>query len=166
MNLEGIHDLEYSHQGLELIFVESGGNNLAAAFSPKLVDVYIYVIDVAGGDKIPRKGGPGNTRSDLLIVNKIDLAPHVGASLEVMERDAKAMRRGKPFLTNLKDGTGLDKSMAWVRTQIGTSSEQRRELAHCTPLFQERILIPTNRDRRYQAAGQNRPRSFTAGSEA
>src|SRR6266851_1842131 len=85
MNLEAIADLEESLPGLELIFVESGGDNLAAAFSPELVDVYIYVIDVSGGDKIPRKGGPGITRSDLLIINKIDLAPYVGASLEVME---------------------------------------------------------------------------------
>jgi urease accessory protein len=129
MNLEAIHDLEHAHPGLELVFVESGGDNLAAAFSPELVDVYIYVIDVAGGDKIPRKGGPGNTRSDLLVINKIDLAPHVGASLEVMERDAKAVRRGKPFLlTNLKDGTGVDELLAWVKAQMATPPEQRREL--------------------------------------
>src|SRR5579885_2657249 len=97
MNLEAIADLESSLPGLELILVESGGDNLAAAFSPELVDVFIYVIDVAEGDKIPRKGGPGITRSDLLVINKIDLAPYVGASLEVMERDARRMRGEKPF---------------------------------------------------------------------
>jgi urease accessory protein len=107
MNLEAIAELERRHPGLELIFVESGGDNLAAAFSPELVDAFIYVIDVAGGDKIPRKGGPGITRSDLLVINKIDLAPHVGASLEVMDRDARKMRGDRLFLfTNLKDGTG------------------------------------------------------------
>src|SRR5882724_12317961 len=98
MNLEAIADLEHSLPGLQLIFVESGGDNLAAAFSPDLVDVFIYVIDVAGGDKIPRKGGPGVTRTDLLVINKIDLAPHVGASLEVMERDARSMRGERLFL--------------------------------------------------------------------
>src|SRR2546423_662876 len=104
MNLEAIADLERSHPGLELVFVESGGDNLAASFSPELVDVFIYVIDVSGGDKIPRKGGPGITRSDLLVINKIDLAPYVGASLEVMERDARKMRGQRPFIfTNMKD---------------------------------------------------------------
>ena len=108
MNLEAIADLERSHPGLELVFMESGGDNLAASFSPELVDVSIYVIDVAGGDKIPRKGGPGITRSDLLVINKIDLAHYVGASLEVMERDARRMRRDLPFVfTNLKSGDGL-----------------------------------------------------------
>src|SRR4249919_3362233 len=109
MNLEAIADLESKLPGLELIFVESGGDNLAAMFSPELVDVSIYVIDVAGGDKIPRKGGPGITRSDLLVINKIDLAPYVGASLEVMDRDARMMRGDRPFvMTNLKTGDGLD----------------------------------------------------------
>src|SRR5450432_2878019 len=118
MNLEAIADLERRHPGLELIFVESGGDNLAAAFSPELVDAYIYVIDVAGGDKIPRKGGPGITRSDLLVINKIDLAPHVGASLEVMDRDARKMLGDRPFLfTNLKDGTGVAELTAWLRHQ-------------------------------------------------
>jgi urease accessory protein len=98
MNLEAIADLERSHPGLELVFMESGGDNLAASFSPELVDISIYVIDVAGGDKIPRKGGPGITRSDLLVINKIDLAPYVGASLEVMERDSRRMRQDRPFL--------------------------------------------------------------------
>src|SRR5260370_24841266 len=107
MNLEAIADLEESLPGLELIFVESGGDNLAAAFSPELVDVFIYVIDVSGGDKIPRQGGPGITRSDLLLINKIDLAPYVVASLEAMVRYAGRMSGKRPFIvTNLKDGTG------------------------------------------------------------
>jgi urease accessory protein len=103
---------------LELIFVESGGDNLAAAFSPELVDAFIYVIDVAGGDKIPRKGGPGIKRSGLLVINKIDLAPHVGASLEVMDRDARRMRGDGPFVfTNLLSGAGLDDVVAWLEAQ-------------------------------------------------
>ena len=112
---------------LELIFVESGGDNLAAMFSPELVDVSIYVIDVAGGDKIPRKGGPGITRSDLLIINKIDLAPHVGASLAVMDRDARKMRGARPFiLTNLKNGTGLPEVVAWLEQHL--AAPERRDL--------------------------------------
>ncbi len=120
MNLEAIADLEKSLPGVELIFVESGGDNLAAAFSPELVDVAIYVIDVAGGDKVPRKGGPGITRSDLLVINKIDLAPHVGASLEVMERDARRMRGSRPFLfTDLRHETGLPAVLDWLKEQLG-----------------------------------------------
>lgn len=129
MNLEAIDELEQAHRGLELIFVESGGDNLAAAFSPELVDVFIYVIDVAAGDKIPRKGGPGNTRSDLLVINKIDLAPYVGASLEVMDRDARKIRGGLPFLfTNLKDGTGVPELIAWVRERLAMPREGRHKL--------------------------------------
>src|ERR671928_229870 len=127
MNLEAIAELEETLPGLELVFVESGGDNLAAAFSPELVDVSIYVIDVSGGDKIPRKGGPGIIRSDLLIINKIDLAPHVGASLEVMERNARLLRGSRPFVfTNLKNDTGLDQVIAWLESHLQTPAQQRR----------------------------------------
>jgi urease accessory protein len=129
MNLEAIADLELQLSGLELIFVESGGDNLAAMFSPELVDVSIYVIDVAGGDKIPRKGGPGITRSDLLVINKIDLAPHVGASLEVMDRDARRQRGDRPFVfTNLKDSTGLPDVQAWLERRLATPPSERRSI--------------------------------------
>src|SRR5467141_2677312 len=129
MNLEAIAELEALHPGLELIFVESGGDNLAAAFSPELVDAFIYVIDVAGGDKIPRKGGPGITRSDLLVINKIDLAPYVGASLDVMERDSRKMRGERPFLfTNLREDVGLDKVIAWLEDKLNQPAEARRGL--------------------------------------
>lgn len=127
MNLEAIADLESSFPDLELVMIESGGDNLAAAFSPELADVSIYVIDVAEGDKIPRKGGPGITRSDLLVINKIDLAPYVGASLEVMERDSKLKRGGRPFLfSNLKTGEGMPLIGRWLRERL---DEPRRELA-------------------------------------
>jgi len=126
MNLEAIADLEESLPGLELLFVESGGDNLAAAFSPELVDVFIYVIDVAGGDKIPRKGGPGITRSDLLLINKIDLAPYVGASLEVMAQDSRKMRGERPFVfTNLKTEAGLEQVISWLKGQL---NQERRSL--------------------------------------
>lgn len=126
MNLEAIADLEDSLPGLELILVESGGDNLSAAFSPELVDVWIYVIDVAGGDKVPRKGGPGVSRSDLLVINKIDLAPYVGASLEVMDRDSRKVRGERPFLfTNLRSEEGLDAVIAWLDARI---AEPRREI--------------------------------------
>jgi len=124
MNLEAIADLERAHEGLEMVFIESGGDNLAAAFSPELVDISLYVIDVAAGDKIPRKGGPGIIRSNLLVINKIDLAPYVGASLEVMERDARKMRGERPFLfTNLKDGTGVPQVEGWVLKEFNSRSE-------------------------------------------
>ena len=119
VNLEAVHQLTRRFPGLELLFVESGGDNLAATFSPELVDATIYVIDVAEGDKIPRKGGPGIMRSDLLVINKIDLAPYVGADLGVMERDATRMRGARPFVfTNLRDGTGADTIVDWIRREL------------------------------------------------
>jgi len=124
LNFEAIDQALSDHPDLELIFVESGGDNLAASFSPELVDASIYVIDVSGGDKVPRKGGPGVTRSDLLIINKIDVAPLVGASLEVMDRDSKKMRGDRPFVfTNLKDKTGLDTVIRWIQTEVLLESE-------------------------------------------
>jgi urease accessory protein len=118
INLEAVARLSQTFPGLDAIFVESGGDNLAATFSPELSDLTLYVIDVAGGEKIPRKGGPGITKSDLLIINKIDLAPMVGASLEVMERDAKRMRGERPFVfTNLKNGTGLDTVIGFIERE-------------------------------------------------
>jgi urease accessory protein len=115
MNLAAIDGLMREFRQLDMIIVESGGDNLAATFSPELSDLTLYVIDVAAGDKIPRKGGPGIMKSDLLIINKIDLAPHVGASLEVMDRDARKMRGEKPFVfTNLKTGIGLDRVIEFI----------------------------------------------------
>jgi urease accessory protein len=119
MNFDAIDELDRRHDGLDLILLESGGDNLAASFSPELVDAAIYVIDVSGGDKIPRKGGPGVTRSDLLVINKIDLAPHVGASLDVMSNDARAVRGDRPFVfTNLKTGTGVEEVLAWIEREL------------------------------------------------
>jgi urease accessory protein len=119
MNFDALEELSQRHPDLDIVFLESGGDNLAASFSPELVDASIYVIDVSGGDKIPRKGGPGVTRSDLLVINKIDLAPHVGASLEVMARDAKLMRGDRPFVfTNLKSGVGLAEVITWIRREL------------------------------------------------
>lgn len=116
MNLEAVEEMATRFPDVEIIFIESGGDNLSATFSPDLADLTIFVIDVAEGDKIPRKGGPGITRSDLLLINKIDLAPYVGASLEVMERDARKMRKGAPFVfTNLMNLEGLDKVIAWIK---------------------------------------------------
>ncbi|MSP37401.1 MAG: urease accessory protein UreG [Deltaproteobacteria bacterium] len=123
INLEAVARLNRRFAGLELIFIESGGDNLAASFSPELADLMIYVIDVGAGDKIPRKGGPGITKSDLLVINKIDLAPYVGADLTVMERDAKKMRGARPFLfSNLKDGTGVAAIVDWLTKQLRGNS--------------------------------------------
>jgi urease accessory protein len=116
MNLEAVDEMARRFGDLQIVFIESGGDNLSATFSPDLADLSIFVIDVAEGDKIPRKGGPGITRSDLLIINKIDLAPYVGASLEVMERDARKMRKGHPFVfTNLMSLEGLDSVIGWIK---------------------------------------------------
>jgi len=122
LNLAAIEELEQKFTPLDVVFLESGGDNLAATFSPELVDLTIYVIDVAAGDKIPRKGGPGITKSDLLVINKIDLAPMVGADLGVMERDAKKMRGDKPFVfTNLKTQDGLATVIDFIKLQMGVS---------------------------------------------
>ena len=119
MNLDALEEMARRHPDLDLVFLESGGDNLAASFSPELVDASIYVIDVSGGDKIPRKGGPGVTRSDLLVINKIDLAPQVGASLDVMARDAKAGRGDRPFIfTNLKSGEGVADVIQWIQREL------------------------------------------------
>ncbi len=120
INLAAIADMNKRFPNLELVLVESGGDNLAATFSPELADLTIYVIDVSGGEKIPRKGGPGITRSDLLVINKIDLAPYVGASLEVMARDAKLMRKERPFVfTNMKTGEGVEEIIAFIEARGG-----------------------------------------------
>jgi urease accessory protein len=119
INFDAISEMQQRFPDLDILFLESGGDNLAASFSPELVDASIYVIDVAGGDKVPRKGGPGITRSDLLVINKTDLAPHVGADLSVMGRDSKRMRGAKPFIfTNLKTRDGVGKVIDWIRTEL------------------------------------------------
>jgi urease accessory protein len=119
INFDAIAEMQQRFPDLDIIFLESGGDNLAASFSPELVDASIYVIDVAGGDKVPRKGGPGITRSDLLVINKTDLAPHVGADLSVMDRDSKLMRGTKPFVfTNLKRHDGVDEVVRWIRQEL------------------------------------------------
>ena len=121
VNLAAIAGLEKKFPDLETVIVESGGDNLAATFSPELADRTIYVIDVAEGDKIPRKGGPGITRSDLLVINKIDLAPHVGADLDVMRRDSRKMRGDRPFLLiSLRHGTGVEELVQWVKTKLAS----------------------------------------------
>ena len=118
INLAALAEMRGRFKDLDVIFMESGGDNLAATFSPELADITIYVIDVAAGDKIPRKGGPGITRSDLLVINKIDLAPFVGASLEVMDRDARKMRGARPFVfTNMKTGHNLDEVIGFLETK-------------------------------------------------
>lgn len=119
VNQEAVDEFIATLPDIEILFLESGGDNLAASFSPELVDVSIYVVDVSGGDKVPRKGGPGVTRSDLLVINKIDLAPLVGADLGVMERDARKLRGGKPqVFTNLKSGMGVDNVIRWIRHDV------------------------------------------------
>lgn len=119
MNLEAVEELTEKFKDIEIVFIESGGDNLSATFSPDLADSTIYVIDVSEGDKIPRKGGPGITRSDLLVINKIDLASYVGASLEVMERDSKKMRGDKPFLfTDLRTDRGLNEVIDWIKKNV------------------------------------------------
>ena len=119
MNLEAVDELANKFPDLDIIFIESGGDNLSATFSPELSDATIFVIDVAEGDKIPRKGGPGITRSDLLVINKIDLAPYVGADLSVMERDSKKMRDDKPFIfTNIRGMEGVDDVVDWIKSNV------------------------------------------------
>ena len=119
MNLEAIDQMVAAHPDIELMFIESGGDNLSATFSPELADATIFVIDVSEGDKIPRKGGPGIMRSDLLVINKIDLAPYVGASLEVMRRDSRRLRGERPFvLTNIRSGEGVDEVIDWLRRNV------------------------------------------------
>ncbi|MEI6572616.1 MAG: hypothetical protein RLZZ496_200 [Pseudomonadota bacterium] len=120
LNLAAVDTMREKFPNLDLILIESGGDNLAATFSPELADLTIHVIDVAGGEKIPRKGGPGITRSDLLVINKIDLAPHVGASLQVMEEDTKRMRKERPYVfTNMREGTGLETVAAFIEKAGG-----------------------------------------------
>ena len=119
MNLEAVDEMIKRFPDIKLLFIESGGDNLSATFSPELVDATIFVIDVAEGDKIPRKGGPGITRSDLLVINKIDLAPHVGSDLKVMERDSIKMRGNKPFIfTNIRDDEGVDDVITWIKKNV------------------------------------------------
>ncbi|MFC0282282.1 urease accessory protein UreG [Camelimonas abortus] len=119
MNLVAVRDLTRRFPDLDIIFIESGGDNLAATFSPELADSHIYVIDVGAGEKIPRKGGPGVARSPLLVINKTDLAPHVDADLSVMEEDARRQRRGRPFcFTNMKTGAGLEAVVAWIERDV------------------------------------------------
>ena len=119
MNLEAVDEIANRFDDIEIVLIESGGDNLSATFSPDLADVTIFVIDVSGGEKIPRKGGPGITRSDLLIINKIDLAPYVGANLEIMESDARRMRNGSPFVfTNLVTNEGLENVICWIKKYV------------------------------------------------
>ena len=132
INLAAVAEMRKKFPDLDLVLIESGGDNLAATFSPELADLTIYVIDVAAGDKIPSKGGPGITRSDLLVINKVDLAPHVGASLEVMQRDAKKMRGARPFvLSNLRTGDGVAEIARFIEEKggLGRSERSRSALA-------------------------------------
>ncbi len=126
MNLSAVDEMNARHDDLDLLLIESGGDNLAATFSPELVDAHIYVIDVAEGDKIPRKGGPGITKSDLLVINKIDLAPFVDADLAIMKRDAEKMRGARPFVfTNLKESVGLDDVISWLKREVLFTATRR-----------------------------------------
>jgi urease accessory protein len=126
MNLSAVEEMTARHPDLDLLLIESGGDNLAATFSPDLVDAHIYVIDVSAGDKIPRKGGPGITKSDLLVINKIDLAPLVDADLSIMERDAKKMRGSRPFVfTNLKKSVGLNEIIGWLESDVLFTATRR-----------------------------------------
>ena len=119
MNLEAVEEMMEKFPDIQILFIESGGDNLSATFSPELVDATIFVIDVAEGDKIPRKGGPGITKSDLLVINKIDLAPYVGADLSVIDRDSKKMRGDRPYLfTNIRDFDGTDQVIQWIKTNV------------------------------------------------
>lgn len=119
MNLEAVDEMIERFPDIDILFIESGGDNLSATFSPELVDATIFVIDVAEGDKIPRKGGPGITRSDMLVINKIDLAPYVGADLKIMEEDSKRMRQNRPFIfTNIRDGKGIRSLIEWIKTDV------------------------------------------------
>src|SRR3979411_3154767 len=128
INLAAVADMRSKFPALDLVLIESGGDNLAATFSPELADLTIYVIDVAAGDKIPSKGGPGITRSDLLVINKIDLAPHVGASLEKMDTDARRMRGERPFvMTNLRKGEGLDRIISFIEGKGGLGQPARAQ---------------------------------------
>jgi urease accessory protein len=131
MNLEAVDEMVCRFPDIEIIFIESGGDNLSATFSPDLADVTIFVIDVAEGDKIPRKGGPGITRSDLLVINKIDLAPYVNADLKIMEHDARRMRKGAPFVfTNLMNFDGLDSVVNWIKKYALTEDVEEIVLWH------------------------------------
>ena len=119
LNLEAVEALQADFPGLDIIFIESGGDNLASSFSPELVDAWMFILDVSGGEKVPRKGGPGIQASDLLIINKVDLAPHVGASLEMMDRDTRARRNDRPFVfSDLKRGVGVPEIVAWIRREL------------------------------------------------
>ena len=142
INRSAVEELEELFPKLDLIFVESGGDNLAASFSPELVDICIYVIDVAAGDKIPRKGGPGITRSDLLVINKIDLAEMVGANLEVMNQDTSRMRKNRPwYFTNLHTGKGLNQVVDFLLRQIPNQELTKKEVAKRFVLIQKAIVI-------------------------